>query len=389
MVSARVALTRCRVRDGVVAPHWFSTREHPWIGELIELHQAFVGEPRRRLDARIDELARAAHTPGTRLIAAVLGGFFGTEIAAAVSPREARAAAFQAAADRPGRAAALGRAAAALRISPEELERALLADVPGERRVRSAAGPVSAAEVASCCNLAIARAVLSSSSLVTITFEGNARALVRQARLRGLICTVTEPESKAVLSVSGPLALFHRTRLYGRHLAELIPLLAWSRDFRLEAECVVHGLTGRFVLDPTAPLPASAEPRRHDSRLEERFARDFVRLESHWHLIREPEPVDAEGTLIFPDFALVHRRDPTRRWLLEILGFWTAEYITTKLRRLRAAGLSRLILCIDCARDCGHEELPPDARVLRFEKRVDAGGVLEILERDGGKRAGG
>jgi predicted nuclease of restriction endonuclease-like RecB superfamily len=159
-----------------------------------------------------------------------------------------------------------------------------------------------------------------------------------------------------------------------------VPLLAWCRDFRLEAECVVRGRAGRFVLDPTAPLPPSLEPRRFDSRLEERFARDFLRLGSDWDVVREPEPVAVEGTLIFPDFVLVHRRDPARRWLLEILGFWTAEYVATKLRRLRAAGLPRLLLCIDVARDCGNEQLPPDACVLRFEKRVDVRKVVEILE---------
>jgi predicted nuclease of restriction endonuclease-like RecB superfamily len=60
---------------------------------------------------------------------------------------------------------------------------------------------------------------------------------------------------------------------------------------------------------------------QYDSRLEERFAREFRRVAPDWDLLREPEPIAAEGALIFPDFALQHRSDPSRRWLLEIVGF--------------------------------------------------------------------
>jgi predicted nuclease of restriction endonuclease-like RecB superfamily len=69
-------------------------------------------------------------------------------------------------------------------------------------------------------------------------------------------------------------------------------------------------------------------PRRYDSLLEERFAREFRRLAPAWDVIREPEPIAAAGTLIFPDFAVQRRSDPTRRWLLEIVGFfWTPDYV--------------------------------------------------------------
>jgi len=54
--------------------------------------------------------------------------------------------------------------------------------------------------------------------------------------------------------------------------------------------------------------------------VEERFAREFRRLAPVWDVTREPEPIAAGGTLIFPDFALRHRSDPAREWLLEIVG---------------------------------------------------------------------
>jgi predicted nuclease of restriction endonuclease-like RecB superfamily len=96
-------------------------------------------------------------------------------------------------------------------------------------------------------------------------------------------------------------------------------------------------------------------------------------------VVREPEPVDAAGTLIFPDFALQHRANPARRWLLEIVGFWTAEYVQRQLARYRSARLPKLIICIDEERNCARTDLPASARVVRFRRRVDPAAVLAII----------
>jgi len=53
------------------------------------------------------------------------------------------------------------------------------------------------------------------------------------------------------------------------------------------------------------------------------------------------------------------------------MGFWSADYVTRKLTLLRQAGLTNLILCIDETRVCGDEELPADARIVRFRRRID------------------
>jgi uncharacterized protein len=101
-----------------------------------------------------------------------------------------------------------------------------------------------------------------------------------------------------------------------------------------------------------------------------------------WDLVREPEPLRAGGTLIFPDFAIVHRRDPRLSWLLEIVGFWTADYLDKKLDFLRRAHVDRLILCIDEERDCGEGALPQQAQVIRYRRRIDVSRVLQVLEGD-------
>jgi len=84
-------------------------------------------------------------------------------------------------------------------------------------------------------------------------------------------------------------------------------------------------------------------PRRAGVSIANRFAREFRRLAPVWDVTREPEPIAAGGTLIFPDFALRHRSDLAREWLLEIVGFWTPDDVARKLALYRSAGLPNLI----------------------------------------------
>jgi predicted nuclease of restriction endonuclease-like RecB superfamily len=42
-------------------------------------------------------------------------------------------------------------------------------------------------------------------------------------------------------------------------------------------------------------------------------------------------------------FALQHRSNPRQRWLLEIVGFWTPDYLARELARYRTACLSNLV----------------------------------------------
>jgi hypothetical protein len=280
-----------------------------------------------------------------------------------------------------GSPAVLSTVAASLGVTVADLRESLFADLPGERLVSAPGQPVSAAELALRSNLALVQGLLFHAIAVRVEVEGNTRALVRHAKLRGLICTVVEGAmpAGASLDISGPFALFRNTRLYGRALGELIPLLAWCLRFRLQADCVLDGRRLILQLATGDPIFPASAPRQYDSHIEERFAREFRRLAPEWDVVREPEPIAIDRTLIFPDFALQHRSDPRRRWLLEIVGFWTPDYVARKLAQYREARVSKLILCIDEARNCAEADLPAGALVVRFRRRVDPAAVLRMI----------
>lgn len=376
------SLLNFSLAGNTIVPHFLGEHDHPWLRVLLEEHERFIGRPQRDLDARLRE-PLSCECPPRKLKQAtyVLARSLSTHRKATVPPRRARALVFGEAARTPAPpAAVLATVAAFLGVAAGDLEDSLFADLPGNRLVTAPARPLSPAELALRTNLALAQALLFRATSVTIEAAGNARALVRHAKWRGLICTVAErPGADAVLELSGPFALFRHTLLYGRALGEIVPLLAWCQRFRLRANSVTQGRRATFELGTADPIFPAAEPRRYDSRLEERFAREFRRLSPDWDVLREPQPVSAGDSLIFPDFALHHRHDPARRWLLEIVGFWTPDYVARKLALYRSARLSNLILCIDEDRNCATEDLPPGARVVRFRRRVDPAAVLRLV----------
>ena len=372
-----------RLVGSTVVPCFLGEADHPWLRTLLDERDRFVGRPQRELDARLQEPLMPDGPAGKKRLAVRLLARLGrTTRHAAVPSRQARRLVFGEVARAPGmRDAALARVATSLGVTPQEVEASLFADLPGERVVSGLETSLSPIELALRANLALTQALLFRATGVTLEVKGNARPIVRTAKLRGLICTVSRTPgiTDTVLEVSGPLALFRRTILYGRALGALVPHLAWCPRFRLRAACLLEDRVVDLQLGSADPIFPAGAPRQYDSQIEERFAREFRKLAPDWDVIREPEPVVAGSCLVFPDFALQHRYDTSRRWVLEIVGFWTSDYLQRKLALYRDARISNLILCIDEARACDEERLPVGAAIVRFRRRVDAAAVRRIL----------
>jgi predicted nuclease of restriction endonuclease-like RecB superfamily len=313
----------------------------------------------------------------------VLASSFGAEREPTPRPREIRAAVFaEAAASGLPRSAVLESVAARFGTTPDSLEAGLFADLGARRPLAEAEARPAVDDVLLRSNLLLAQGLLFRASRVRVALEGNARPVVRLAKLRGLICQVEYRADGCVIAASGPFAMFRHTLVYGRALASLVPALAWCRSAKLSAEICLPDGPAWLQVDQSAPIFPSAEPRRFDSSLEERFARDFGRLAPEWEIVREPAAVALpRGGLLFPDFLLRDRQRTANAWLLEIAGFWTPDYVRRKLEGYREARLPNLILCVDADRNVSAGELPEDARVIRYRRRVDAREVLNIVRR--------
>lgn len=146
----------------------------------------------------------------------------------------------------------------------------------------------------------------------------------------------------------------------------------------LVAEAPEAGIDDSDGVEPPGALLYSVRDPANDRLGTGELVRPSIAPE--WDIIREPEPFETPTGFIFPDFALQHRRDPGRRFILEIVGFWTESYLRDKLRGLRAAGITNLIICLDADRRCSRAELPEHAAVVPFRRRIDPATVMEILE---------
>lgn len=381
-----LSVLRAERRGPELVPCFLLPSDLPWLRALLDLQAAWAGRPRRALRERLRE--PLPHAPDPRrlhMAQRVLDGLAPpAPRAGRVDPRRVRQALFVASHRLGERRAAVHEAADELGLDPGALLPLLFADLAGERPVAPPPPGLTPEELLLRTNLALVQGLLLRAREVRIAAHGQARALVRQAHLLGLICHVTRDAAadRTQLTASGPCALFGRTLLYGRALAALAPLLPWCLRWSLLAELDLPDGPALLRLETGAPLWAAREPGRFDSRLEERLARDLTRELARsapaWDLVREPEPVAAGEGLIFPDFLLQHRHEPARRVWIEVLGFWTPEYLERKLRGLRAAGLANLILCVDERRACAGPELPAGAQLVRFRGRVPAARVLEL-----------
>jgi len=368
-----------RIVGGRVLPAFLDARDVPWLRVLVEEVDRFRGAPVRALLERLRQPLPCATPPfKLRAAIAVVLRLWKSELAAKVPPEKAREIVFCAAAAQTEihRAVAFEVASQALGAAPADIEQALYADLPGEKRVCAPAALPSPNDIALRTNLLVLRSLLFHARRVRIKAEGATRPLVRQAKLRGLLCSVTNG-TPPILDLSGPFTVFRHTLLYGRALGELLQFLPHCAHFKLRAECVLRDQEAVLDVQTGDPIFPSEEPKTYDSKLEERFARDLKRAAPDWDLVREPEPVPAGPTLIFPDFLLRHRLCPQRRFYVEILGFWSTDYLARKLTLLLEAGLGKLdkfILCVDETR--GDDLLPPDARIVRFRRRIDPRLVL-------------
>ena len=371
-----------RVKDGQAIIGYLGDGDRAWLRTLIDEFERYAGRPERELRQRLGEpLPVPSPLLQRRAATVVLSRLWRSRVESPLPPREIRRAVFDdMAAEGGSRSDVLNRVGRRLGLAAAVLAGGLFADLPGERIVVSPLAIPSPTDGIQRTNLALAQSMLFRATSVRVRAEGGMRPLVRLAKLRGLICAVSTPpgETAPLLEVSGPYALFRRTLLYGRALAGIVPPLVASGRFSLRATCVVRGQALDFALATGDPVSAPEQGRHFDSKLEERFVRDFRKAAPDWDVIREPEPVRAGAGLVFPDFLIRHRQDPTRRFLVEIVGFWTREYLEKKFAALRKANIDNLIICVDEERGCSESELPIGARVVRFKRKIDPAAVLAL-----------
>ncbi len=373
---------------GDLEPRYLTERDHPWLELLIAEYAAGCGVSRRELRGRVRRgLSLASPRVKRQIAVLVLDRWVSHRVEAPVAPRAARFELFSAATGRlEPREVVMSAVASKLGIAFDQLERALFADLSDERVMNALPEGLDAPRLAIESNLGIVGSLVARASEVKLRAFGGVEALARHARDRGLICRAEALPPRGELeglslSLSGPFSIFRHTEVYGRALASLVPRLAWCDSYELSAECVLEPTSPPYSLRVTsaAPLGLGRDLERASLPLEERFQRDFARRAREFELSSDPAPISAGGSLFFPHFELRRRGAPEDAYFLEFIGFWTRASLEERLASLRAAGVERLLLCVDDARACDQGEPAPDPRVVRFRKRLEPERLLQAL----------
>jgi predicted nuclease of restriction endonuclease-like RecB superfamily len=286
--------------------------------------------------------------------------------------------------------AALGRAA-------RDVRRLLYADAPNARVLRRAPSLDGRALLAR-YNLELARAVLLDAEQLTLTARGGWRAIFRALKAARLMYTLRRRGRSYQVDVTGPAAEFIvRPARYGVRLARVVPALmrapAWRFDARVrgpDGAQLSFRVRGRARGNATqAPLGARARRVGYDSAWEQSLASDFRRrfggeARAGWTLTRESTPVTVGEELFLPDFTLRH--DDGREALVEIVGFWTPEYLAEKTRKIAASRREALILVVYRGLAVGGATAPLESlveaeRIVWFTKQPRAADVVKAAER--------
>ncbi|MGC8936560.1 MAG: DUF790 family protein [Candidatus Methanomethylicaceae archaeon] len=374
---------------GTIKPCYLS-RTPPLLNlaeSMIEIYKRNIGNKRSDIKSQLKILEYGPHN--FRLIrglSAILDRFSEFTTNSPVDPRIIRKKVFSLsmgfAPSRSERHEILLRASKELNIPPEWIDRYMWSDLEGEQTLKSF-NPIAPDELLSHYNLSVTQTLLFKSKFVEFSAEGNWKRIFRSIKRLGLMYSITgEPGGYNVL-VEGPISLIKMTERYGTSLAKLIPEILSSRRWRIRAQII--GRSNRllnFELQSSdgVMFPAVAtEPESYDSSLEESFAKRFASLGSRWRLLREPDPIPVNGSVMIPDFAFELQG---MKVYLEIVGFWTPEYLRKKISKLQSIldhnVSTEILVAVDSELGVSGE-IP--GNVIVFKGEVPLKPILDHLER--------
>jgi uncharacterized protein len=277
----------------------------------------------------------------------------------------------------------------------------LYADYPEFHRLAAFPTDYTAHALRADYDLAQAQALLYSATKVTVEASREFKHILRYARLARLLYRVERVRGGAAAGsprgeggratsarvgdtyrfvLDGPSSILRRTRAYGVDFARFLAALVRLGDWRLRAEIELRRgwrpLT--FALASADGLGQGlAAPPEFDSGLEAAIARKFGHARAGWTLVREGAVLEVGGgSLLVPDFVF-HHEDGTSV-ALEIVGYWTPEYLADKLRRLAAVRTTKLIVAVPRHLAVRAGALP--AAVLPFKRRLLLRDLLPHLE---------
>jgi predicted nuclease of restriction endonuclease-like RecB superfamily len=246
-------------------------------------------------------------------------------------------------------------------------------------------------------NLALAQAVLYDATEMRIRVWDSFSTVFSYVKLFGLMHRIypiddagnrvesTDGADGYEAVLDGAASLFSKSRKYGIRMANFLPALPLCTRWEMEAE-IPDETTGTtdhrrtLALDHTDGLSSHYSAQSDfDSDVERTLADKWERANTDWELVRENDVLDLGAEVMLPDFAIEH--PDVRRVILEIVGFWTPEYLSEKLAKVRAADTDNLVVAVSERLDCSADDFEGmDDRILWFKSGIHVYDLVELAE---------
>lgn len=277
-------------------------------------------------------------------------------------------------------------------VFPDELQTALYADLP-QNQILVRFDPPAPEALLHRYNLAQVQGVFYRATQVTLQVHrndpGEYKNLFKYLKLFGLMTYIEgDPDHGFTLTIDGPTSLFRPNTHYGLALAKLLPALLhvtrWSLSATLvQRDPLTHKTrTGTFDLDSACSLVShypAGKP--FDSMLEQSFAEQWRTHKTDWVLEREVNLLPIPGSVMIPDFRLVH--PDGRSFVLELVGYWRPEYLRKKFAQVHKCGCENLILAVSERLNLEKAGVKLDglpARIVWFKEKLLPRAVLAVLD---------
>jgi uncharacterized protein len=331
---------------------------------MLQVYQRGIGRPRRELHREIENICAALEDCPSRRITAFCKlldevSLYDTDKRGAAARLRQRV--FSLAAPMhplvscdegifsQNEAAAKQTIAQQLGMTWDEIDRRLFADVIEFQRLRQFTGYPDGSDLLSRYNVAQTQAALYRAEHLVVWSCYDHKTILRYAKLARLMHSITrQSDGTYLFRFDGPASVLRQSTRYGVAMARLLPGLLSCRDWRAVAK--LRGRRGRYyrlelssqdgLRSPVVP------PSQFDSDLEASFYEAWgAGPRDGWHLHRESDLLLSGQTVFTPDFTLVH--EGGRRVLLEIIGYWTPEYLLSKAKTIAGFDQHPILLAVN------------------------------------------
>jgi len=270
-----------------------------------------------------------------------------------------------------------------LKIPVEELIKAFKA-VHEEEQVVEFFEEISPEELLKYYNLSLAQTLLFKALNIDAEIQATgtqAKIILFNVKRLGLMYTAEQVPQGIKLTIDGPASAVKQTERYGTRLAKLLPYIISLPRWRIYAKIKKQNRVYNFYLtDKYSSLFPKIELKliEYDSDVEETFYKRFQTLGSGWKIIREPEPLVAGTSIFIPDFAFVKNGVKV---YLEIVGFWTKDYLERKINKLRKLKEKNIILAVNEELSCSKVFAKEFENVIFYKRKLPAPEVYLILKK--------